>query len=105
MLRGVCAPRPPSFRAIEHLTRRPYPPVQTGPRALQADATDRKRVRFAQLAHGDVLRCPFPMPGNSPAVPRIHAGCGPRRGSEGPQRGRLRVRAMLSPAPAEHQSW
>jgi hypothetical protein len=60
MLRGVCAPRPTSFRAIEHLTRRPYPPVQTGPRALQADATDRKRVRFAQLAHGDVLRCPFP---------------------------------------------
>jgi hypothetical protein len=37
MLRGVCAPRPPSLRAIEHVTRCSHPPVQTRQRALQAD--------------------------------------------------------------------
>jgi hypothetical protein len=39
MLRGVCAPRPPSFRTIEHVTRRPYSPVQTGKGSLQAEVT------------------------------------------------------------------
>jgi hypothetical protein len=52
MLRGVCPPGPPSFRSIEHVPRRPYPPVQTGEGSLQADVTHRKGVRFAQLAHG-----------------------------------------------------
>jgi hypothetical protein len=52
MLRGVCPPGPPSFRSIERVPRRPYPPVQTGKGSLQVDVTDRKGVRFAQLAHG-----------------------------------------------------
>ena len=55
----IGAPGPPLFGAREQLGGgRPFTdPVAQG--ARDADITHREGVRFAQLAHGDILRRPF----------------------------------------------
>ena len=56
---GVGAPRPPAFGTREHLLRRGPAPIWVRHCPQQAGIGGRKRVGFAQLTHGDVLRGPF----------------------------------------------